>query len=492
VVELGQAPLWLDEGFTLLQATYRPVSDWSADVHPPLYYALLWAWTHVSTGDAWLRLPSALLGAATVPAVYALGARLHGRAAGLWAAAFMGATWFHVWHSREARMYSLLVLGFALALWGLIAGARDGSRAGWVVYALAGAAMAWSHAIGVYYAAIVAGLALAVPRGDGRARLGRPWLAAAAGMAILFAPWLPVAAARTRATVEHYWIRPAGAEPFLTALHDLTVAPIYPPAALLRSVLGVDPGPVAAQVLGAWLWSAPLLAAIALAVARAEPAARWAIRFLVLAYAAPIALFAVLSLLVRPILIPRILLPVAVPLALLLAAGVQAVPWRRARAGAGLAIALVLLLGTAYGFRRDAGHREDWRAAAHHVRAAARDGDVLLFAMSSMEQVPAASERSRSLTTHEMLLLRYDESGRLAALPRLAVPRVTYRCPGDIGSCLDAALRDAGAAAGTHVWLVARQRGMLLELRRWSESRLEPGQPREFNHVYVERRRLRP
>ena len=72
------------------------------------------------------------------------------------------------------------------------------------------------------------------------------------------------------------------------------------------------------------------------------------------------------------------------------------------------------------------------------------------------------------------------------------MPRVTYRCPGDIGSCLDAALRDAGAAAGTHVWLVARQRGMLLELRSWSESRLEPGQPREFNHVYVERRRLRP
>ena len=455
-VGLGRLPLWLDEGFTLLQVTLRPFSDWGADVHPPLYYALLWPWAILSTADAWLRLPSALLGAATVPVVYAIGARLLGRAVGLWAAAFLGGMWLHVVHSRQARMYPLLVLAFALGLWGLIAGARDGRRAGWVVYAISGAVMAWCHALGVHYAAILAALALAVPRGDGRARLGRPWPAAAATMAILFAPWIPVALARTRETVEHYWIPPAAPEPpILTTIHQFTVAPIHPPASLVRAALGIDPGAAGAQILGAWLWLAPLLAALVLAVARADPAQRWAIRLLVIAYASPIVAFTAVSLVARPILIPRVLLPVAVPLALLLAAGVQSVPWWRARATAGLAVALLLLLGTTFAHRRQMDPVEDWRAAASYLRAEARAGDVLFFAMGSLEQVRGASERSRSISTHETLLLRYDDSGRLATLPRVASWRVTDTCQGELTACLDTALRAAGAAPGAPVWTLS-------------------------------------
>jgi uncharacterized membrane protein len=58
----------------LLLVTDRPFTDWLAEVHPPLYYALLLAWTQVSTSDRWLRALSAVLGALTVPAVYVLGA----------------------------------------------------------------------------------------------------------------------------------------------------------------------------------------------------------------------------------------------------------------------------------------------------------------------------------------------------------------------------------------------------------------------------------
>lgn len=36
VAGLGRLPLWIDEGHSLLQVTYRPFSDWF-DVHPPLY-----------------------------------------------------------------------------------------------------------------------------------------------------------------------------------------------------------------------------------------------------------------------------------------------------------------------------------------------------------------------------------------------------------------------------------------------------------------------
>jgi predicted membrane-bound mannosyltransferase len=224
---LDRLPLWVDEAFTLLQVSYRPLSDWTTDVHPPLYYALLRPWATLSVGDFWLRLPSALLGTAAVPAVYAVGARLLGRAGGLWAAAFLGAMWLHVWHSREARMYPLLVLAFTLSLWGLVAGARDGRRAGWIVYAVAGAAMAWSHAVGVHYAAIVAALASRY-RGPmahaGSAGRGWPPPPSSEPCTLRGCPSRPRARERPRSHSDH---RREPGPPVFTTIHLFTVMPIY-------------------------------------------------------------------------------------------------------------------------------------------------------------------------------------------------------------------------------------------------------------------------
>ena len=55
--------------------------------HPPAYYIMGWAWTRVAGTELWvLRLPSVLLGAASIFLVYALGVRTGGRAVGLLAA----------------------------------------------------------------------------------------------------------------------------------------------------------------------------------------------------------------------------------------------------------------------------------------------------------------------------------------------------------------------------------------------------------------------
>lgn len=487
VTGLGRLPLWLDEGYTLLQVTNRPLSDWLADVHPPLYTALLWAWTRIGVSDAWLRLLSALLGAATIPAVYALGARLLGRACGLWAAGFLAVTWFHVWYSREARMYPLLVLTFTLALWGLVAGARDGQARGWIVYAVAGAAMAWSHAVGIYYAAVLAALALAIPRQDGQRWTWRPWLAAAAGLLALFAPWLPVAVATTRDTIAAFWIPQTVVEPpFFTTVYQFTVSPIVSPAELLRSHLRLDFG----AWLGTWVWMVPILAVLACAIALGQPSQRWTVRLLVLVYLAPIGLFTALSLVVRPILLPRIVLPVVVPLVLLLAVGVEAVPRPRWRAAVGAGLAIVLLLGTAYGLRYDAGFTEGWRAAAHHVRAEAQTGDVLLFLSGRLASPRRESATSRQLATEEMLLLRYDDTGRLRSLPRITTARVGDEChPRELAACLDRAVREQGPAG--RVWVIRRGRPLPPVLESWLEQRLEAGPVAEFRYLLVERRRLR-
>lgn len=487
VAGLERRPLWFDEGYSLLQVTYRPLSDWLIDVHPPLYTALLWAWTRVAVSDAWLRLLSALLGAATVPAVYVLGARLLGRACGLWAAGFLAVTWFHVLHSRQARMYPLLVLTFTLALSGLVAGARDGQARGWIMYAAAGAAMAWSHAVGIYYAAILAALALAIPREDGQRWSWRPWLAADAALVALYGPWLPVAVATTRDTVADFWIPHPGPEPpFFMTVYQFTVSPIVSPGEVLRSHLGLDSG----ALLGTWVWMVPILAVLAFAIALGQPKQRWTVRLLVLAYLAPIGLFTVLSLVVRPILLPRILLPVVVPLVLLLAVGVEAVPRTRWRAAVGAGLALVLLLGSAYGLRYDVGSYEDWRAAAHLVQAEAQTGDVLLFLSSRLASPPRASATSRQFAIVEMLLLRYDDTGRLQSLPRITTPRVGDGCPpGGLAACLDRAVRQHGPDG--RVWLIRREELPLPPaLVSWLEQRLEAGPVAEFRGLVVEQRRL--
>ncbi len=497
VVRLGRVPLWVDEGFSYLQVTHQPLADWRLDVHPPLYYGLLWVWAQVSTTDAWLRLPSALLGAATAPAVYALGARLFGRTAGLWAAAYIAVTWTHVWHSRQARMYPLLVLAFALALWGAVTGAREGRAAGWAVYAIAGAAMAWTHGVGVYYAAIVAALAFAIPRPDGARRLDARWLGATAAMALLFAPWAPAAIARNAATARLFWVSQVSLEPpIFTTLYDLTVSLNPPLSRLLRALPGGVPEPVGDWLSGTWVYLVPLLAALAVAVARTEPARRWAVGLLVAAYVAPIALFTAMSLLVRPILIPRILLPVAIPLALLLAAGVCAVPGPRRRAVAGVAVGGVLLLGTLSGLRQEPVLRESWSDAARYVAEAVAPGDVLLFAVTVTETLPD-SAAALALSTHEMLLFRYDPGGRLSALPRVATHRVERGCRGDLGPCLDTALGAAGATAGTRIWVIHRGAMFPSPLKSWADLRLEPGPVNGFRkdsmrQVFVEERRFRP
>jgi hypothetical protein len=184
---------------------------------------------------------------------------------------------------------------------------------------------------------------------------------------------------------------------------------------------------------------------------------------------------------------------VVVPLVLLLALGVEALPRRWARAGAGALVALILSLGTFYGLRHDAGQTEAWREVSRYVQEVARPGDALLVLSNRLQGDPRASARARALSTGESLMLRYDDSGRLRAMPRVTTQRVMDDCRGEVGACLDAALRRTGASGD--VWVVRRPGSVPVELEAWVAR--EPGAGsgegavREFRALLVERRRLR-
>jgi 4-amino-4-deoxy-L-arabinose transferase-like glycosyltransferase len=114
---------WYDEAFTPvhvlhpgLLATLRSVVH--TENTPPLWYVIAWADARVlGTGEVALRLPSAIVGIATVPVAWAIGRELTARrATAIAAAAFVAVNPLFVWYSQEARAYGLFVFTSALAM----------------------------------------------------------------------------------------------------------------------------------------------------------------------------------------------------------------------------------------------------------------------------------------------------------------------------------------------------------------------------------------
>ncbi len=74
--------------------------------HPMGWYLAMFAWVKVAGFSEWaLRLPGAVLGAASVWLTFLLGRRVFGGAAGALAAALLALNGFHLFWSQAARMY---------------------------------------------------------------------------------------------------------------------------------------------------------------------------------------------------------------------------------------------------------------------------------------------------------------------------------------------------------------------------------------------------
>jgi len=111
VSQLGTEGLLPDEGISI-----QRVRDSHWDYLRPLYFLVLWLWIRIGDSEAILRLPSALMGAATVPLVYLIGQRLFTPRAALIAALLVAVSPLHLNHSQEVRMYSQMTL-LATASW---------------------------------------------------------------------------------------------------------------------------------------------------------------------------------------------------------------------------------------------------------------------------------------------------------------------------------------------------------------------------------------
>lgn len=153
---------------------------------PPLFFVLAWLSAKLGDPTVWIRLPSLLLGAATIPVVYLLGRETIGRTGGLLAAAIAAASPFATYYGIEARPYATLEFFVALSTLALVRAVRTDSRRDWGLYAIAAAAAAYAHYTAIFVLLTQAAWALWVCRGR-----RRRWLAANLAAVALYLPWLP-------------------------------------------------------------------------------------------------------------------------------------------------------------------------------------------------------------------------------------------------------------------------------------------------------------
>ena len=108
---------------------------------PPLHFVLAWATAKIGDPTIWVRVPSLVLGNATVPLVYLLGARTLGRSAGIVGAALIAIAPFAIFYGVEDRAYAALGFFATLSTLTLLEATRTGERRWWIAFALASAAV---------------------------------------------------------------------------------------------------------------------------------------------------------------------------------------------------------------------------------------------------------------------------------------------------------------------------------------------------------------
>ncbi len=153
---------------------------------PPLFFVLAWISAKLGDPTVWIRLPSLILGTATVPVIYLLGRETVGRPGGAIAAALFAISPFSLYYGVEARPYGTLAFFCVLSTYALVRATRTRRWGWWVAYAVAAAAAAYSH----YTAVFVLGVQGAWSLWACRDRLRQPLGAAVLALA-LYAPWLP-------------------------------------------------------------------------------------------------------------------------------------------------------------------------------------------------------------------------------------------------------------------------------------------------------------
>jgi len=317
-----------------------------------VYFLLMRGWVYGGLSEAWLRLPSALFGIASVPMLYVVGRRLLPASAALAAAAVLAFSPTHVYYSHEARSYTLTILLALLSTYFFVRAVEDGRRKDWILWTVVSILAFYSH----YFAALV--LVAQVCSLLFRRTSSETWKRVVFCSLLIFLIALPGLTYVFRASRENLYF-------------------IWMPRATPKEIWRLAKffgGSGVKVFVASILWIAGL---IVIARARRRDAEEFWHGMLILSWALFPAVIAGLVSVVHPIFMARYLIFSLPAMALLAAAGMTTL--RRMHIGAALVVALCAMSAPA--IVKDYNKpREDWRAASNAILTAAQPGDaVVLF-----------------------------------------------------------------------------------------------------------------
>jgi mannosyltransferase len=161
--------LWYDEIRTLVDSVRSPLYQ-ILTVFPGnnqhTFFSVLAHFSIAAFGEhVWsLRLPSLLLGAASVPVLYLFAREFVGRAEALLASLLLAVAYHHIWYSQSARGYAAQAFLALLSSWLLLRGLRRGKASDFVWYGVAAALGVYTH-LTMVFLVVSHALACAVPLG---------------------------------------------------------------------------------------------------------------------------------------------------------------------------------------------------------------------------------------------------------------------------------------------------------------------------------------
>jgi 4-amino-4-deoxy-L-arabinose transferase-like glycosyltransferase len=195
-LRLGSRELWLDEIYSALLANMplkHMLQYTIGDVHPPLFYVLLWSWVRlVGDSEAALRLFSVVLFSVGIVGFFFVAREWLGTRSAAFATSLFALSPTVFVYSLEVRMYMLIMCAviIVLVLHRIVTSETNRSWFLLVLYSLAAALVYYTHYIGVFLvvAFFLDWLILARFRPERLLRLGFAGLLTLA----LIAPWMPV------------------------------------------------------------------------------------------------------------------------------------------------------------------------------------------------------------------------------------------------------------------------------------------------------------
>ena len=421
ISHLGNKSLWLDEGATvaLARASWQHFAWvwWHGEANlQTIYFLLMRGWIHLGSSEPFLRLPSAIFGIVTIPALYSAARKFTGVWESLAAAALLAFSPSAVYYSQEARGYTLATLLVLASTYFFVRAVDGGRRRDWVLWTLCGMVAFYCHDFTalVLVAEVVSLLFKAPPV---------PWRKVILGGAIIFVAAVPGLTYVFRASPEN--------------LHFVWMpAPSLKESWHLAMFFGGSGLKVALSLV---LWIAGLMAVIR---ARRNGAVDdyWRGMLLVMWAVVPAMLLALISLR-QPMFLQRYVffsLPAACMLAAI-GAGMLS-RWRL-----GFVLVLALCIADVPSVVKSYSHpREDWRGASRLVLSSASPGDAVAF-----------------FPFYTRVMLDYYAS-QTAGTPDVHVFAPAYYDGGeDVRNLLHAL--DENPRAFQHVWILMADHGAKLE-----------------------------